>query len=467
MCNNQLYARRLGTQEQEGVLYNILERVVNILHQQPFLVTVEIPSSPTVESMPEDSLKHIMSQEGGDGRYLSREAAAAGLRLAAEGGFLKADLKDFNMNDTAGLDLLCGKWISVMKHKDVPRRYCSATWDRWVGAHKALQNTTGVIQEATPEGNGNHPAEGTHEESDWGHNYPSDGPSQEQDAVNSDETGSKRKKSLGGSGTSSKGKKGKNSPGLPDSGKHLLQFMMIWAAYVALLLNRPDMGTYVGAASGAGILMLFGLHNTFTRFHLDQFGALCWGVAVGRPIIQPVIIAYWLCVQPSKAAVDHVHEVLSNKTRNDLSSQLKQKLRSMFFSEAPSIDDHGNCILGGCEWDPYKESTITGDDVKKFHACCNPEYVKLVEHLSGQYVRIFPGWMHYVVNVRDNVKASVEVLDNNTDLVVGSWYQHTLGCRYFGVKNAEDYTNYMAQCERMVKSKITSLVNSILSQSAM
>lgn len=490
MCNNQLYARRLSN---DDVLFNILGAVINQLLQQPDLLKLDTLSQPTVETMPVASLEGILMPEStscvdsGHGANLDRQAVAAALRVIGRGGNLKADLEDLTLSREP-LPNICQRWRK--QQTNCSPTYCSATWDVIKEAYEEHINKDHAAATSELETDNTTPSHSDTNveadlESDWGDNYPDDDINPAKTGVDDLEfsadsrVGSKGEKPVKGTKRSAgsvqgglgiqakkahKGTESCGSKGTRHTEASLFRkFMLIWGAYVALLLARDEASTYVGAVSGAGILLLFGMKDTYTRFHLDQFGALCWGVAVGITKSKPSLIACWLCIHPSKNAVDHVKEVLSIGTKNTLSPCLKRRLTNMFFTDAPVMKDNKECILGG-HVVPKTPSIkgISHKELNQFYKCCNPEFVKLVEQYSGQFVRIFPGWMHYVYNIRDNVKASVEVMDVKTDLAHGSWYQHTLGCKYFGAMNAEDYTNYMAVSERKIKSKITNLVNKCL-----
>ena len=243
-------------------------------------------------------------------------------------------------------------------------------------------------------------------------------------------------------------------------------FMAFFYAYVGILGSLRLSPHLVGSVSGAGILLLFGVVGTFTKLHLDQFGALCIAFAVAdvmnitgagnRPKGEKCVVALWLCVHPSQEAIAHVKEKIAGD------AGLKKSL-SHLFQPAPVVDHKGRCILGGENMTQKPISAIT---LRALAAACDKRYVVLIEQEHCMWVRVHPGWMHYVLNVQDNVKATVEVLDIKRDLLNGSWYMHTIGSKYFGVQNPEDYTNFLVNAEARVRSSISKYLNGQLHKRA-
>ena len=237
---------------------------------------------------------------------------------------------------------------------------------------------------------------------------------------------------------------------------------LLYLAAMLVSLYAVDKEHMVNAQAvyAIGILILFGMATTRTRMHMDQFGARCFGCAVPTP--SPAddagawpLIAIWMFVFPSLASIKHIR----SKIEGD--PDLLAKFGSLF-GMRPVHEPVEGCILGGDDRCPAEY--VTQADMEKLVELCGQSHV----HLRNQYhmtcMQLWPGWMHYVLNVRDNVKTTVEILNKREHLVHGVFYMHYFACKFFHVCNPEDYTNVIEKAETEVKEKVFSVVNRLMSR---
>jgi len=167
------------------------------------------------------------------------------------------------------------------------------------------------------------------------------------------------------------------------------------------------------------------------------------------------LIAIWLFVFPSLASIRYIRDKIERDP------YLLAKFGSLF-GMRPVHEPVEGCILGGD--DRFPAENLTEADVDKLVEVCGMMHLQVMNQYHMTCMQLWPGWMHYVVNVRDNVKTTVEILNKREHLLHGVFYMHYFGCKFFHVNNPEDYTNVIEKAEAAVKDKVSSVVNRLLSR---
>jgi hypothetical protein len=160
---------------------------------------------------------------------------------------------------------------------------------------------------------------------------------------------------------------------------------------------------------------------------------------------QPGPIAMWAFIYPSWRAWEQLKMAIS---------WLKFEEKFPIYNMAPAAVSCLNSEVGqGGMVHPRIKITRADLENLKLEAGkvkgCNgtwEEVVTLVPQHHGQRVRLRPGWIHMVLNLRHSIKLSVETLVEH-DLRHIAVYNRLFGCRLFGAYAAEDYTNVFVDAE--------------------
>jgi len=209
---------------------------------------------------------------------------------------------------------------------------------------------------------------------------------------------------------------------------------------------------------GKGLQYFFGKPNTYTPSHMDFTAALNACVIVldedvgldGFQVLLDEVCAWWMIFYPSSQTYNRLQSFLDSAE----GQEIKKKMGGQSWMEYPPVLEGGAVPLGG-SYDPGDTQPLTRDDMVEIKKACGTltvhgDTIDLVTVHAQKHGDVFfvpPGYGHYVANARWCIKASLHFIEPRHALQA-AMALHVLGPKYFGARNAEDYSDFAVNLSR-------------------